>query len=194
MSQSGNPLVSDQNYRIQEFTLILPPTVTSITPNTGVNTGPVTITNLAGTNFAPGAGAMFTPVTVNPVHKGSLSNGVGGAHLNSPEKVYVSGNYAYILFTHPMNLADNGLEIVDVSNPALPVHKGSIINGAGGALLFMPTDIYVSNNYAYVVSVSDALEIVDVTNPAAPVHKGSIINGAGGALLSGSSGVYVSGN
>ncbi len=31
------------------------PTVTSITPNTGVNTGPVGITNLAGTNFVDGS-------------------------------------------------------------------------------------------------------------------------------------------
>ena len=55
------------------------------------------------------------------------------------------------------------LEIVDVSNPASPVHKGSIINGTGGALLNGAFAIYVSGNYAYIASYdSNALEIVDI--------------------------------
>ena len=96
-----------------------------------------------------------------------------------PFSVYVSGNYAYVA-----SFDSNALEIVDVSNPANPVHKGSISNGAGGALLNGPVSVYVSGNYAYVASMaSNALEIVDVSNPANPVHKGSISNGAGGALL-----------
>jgi len=78
----------------------------------------------------------------------------------------------------------NALEIVDVSDPAAPVHKGIIVNGTGGALLDEPYSVYVSGNYAYVASAnSNALEIVDVSNPAAPVHQGSIVKGTGGALL-----------
>jgi len=170
------------------------PTVTSINPNTGVNTGPVAITSLAGTNFAPGAAAMFTPVNVNPVHKSSLSNDVGGAIIHNPTDIYVSENYAYIINTDPVDPLASSLEIVDVTNPAIPVHRGSIINGDGGALMFHPTDIYVSGNYAYVVSSSFALEIIDVTIPAAPVHKGSLSDHAGGALLDSPTSVYVAGN
>ena len=48
--------------------------------------------------------------------------------LNYPEGVFVSGNYAYVA-----SPGSNALEIVDVSNPANPVHKASIINGAGGS-------------------------------------------------------------
>jgi hypothetical protein len=124
------------------------------------------------------------------VHKGSISNGTGGALLAYPYDVFVSGNYAYVASSE-----SSALEIIDVSNPAVPVHKGSISNGTGGALLDFPTSVFVSGNYAYVTSYSsDALEIVDVSNPAAPVHKGSISDGTGGAILAGADSVFISGN
>ena len=167
-----------------------PPAVTGITPATGINTTTVSITDLSGTNFASGANVMLTPVNSNPVHKGSIVDGAGGALLGNPLSVYVSGNYAYVA-----SQSSGALEIVDVSNPANPVHKGSISNGAGGALLGDPHGVYVSGNYAYITSWgSNALEIVDVSNPANPVHKGSIVDGTGGALLNYPYGVYVSGN
>jgi hypothetical protein len=78
---------------------------------------------------------------------------------------------------------------------AAPVHKGSIADGAGGALLSGPLGVFVSGNYAFVTSSgSNALEIIDVSNPAAPVHKGSITDGTGGALLNLPTSIYVSGN
>ena len=166
------------------------PTVTGIAPATGINTTTVSIMNLAGTNFTSGATVMLTPVNVNPVHKGNLVNGAGGALLSDPRGVYVSGNYAYVASS-----GSNALEIIDVSNPVTPVHKSSIVNGAGGALLSVPNSVYVSGNYAYVTSSgSNALEIVDVSNPAAPVHAGSLINGTGGALLNSPNTIDVSGN
>ena len=157
------------------------PTVTGITPATGINTTSVVITNLAGTNFSSGATVMLTPVNVHPVHKGSIANGSGGALLNGPCGIFVSGNYAYVA-----SYDSNALEIVDISNPASPTHKGNIANGSGGALLNGPYGVFVSGNYAYVTSYdSNALEIMDISNPASPTHKGSIANGNGGALLNG---------
>ena len=125
-----------------------------------------------------------------PIHKGSLTNGTGGALLDGPNSVYVSGNYAYVTSER-----SNALEIVDVTNRGAPVHKGSLTNGTGGALLNGPLSVYVSVNYAYVASSgSNALEIVDVSNPAVPVHKGSLTHGTGGALLVGPNSVFASGN
>jgi hypothetical protein len=178
------------------FTYVIPPpTASGIMPASGVNTTTVSITNLAGTNFASGATVMLTPSNSNPVHKGSIvdATGTGGALLNYPNSVYVSGNYAYVASAN-----SNALEIVDVSDPANPVHKGNISTGAGGALLNKPWSVYVSGNYAYVTSrESNALEIVDVTNPASPVHKGCITDNSisgSGALLNDPDSVYVSGN
>ena len=64
------------------FTVTYPaPVVGSITPDTGINTGPVTITNLSGSGFRPGAEVTFvklgspdieaTGVTV--VHRGKIT-------------------------------------------------------------------------------------------------------------------------
>ena len=100
------------------------------------------------------------------------------ARLLWPHGVFVSGNYAYVASGN-----SDALEIVDVTNPASPVHKGVITDGTDGARLLKPTSVYVSGNYAYVTSInSNALEIVDITNPASPVHKGVIIDGTDGAL------------
>ena len=71
-----------------------------------------------------------------------------------------------------------------MTNPAVPVHKGSISDGAGGALLGGPHSVVVSGTLAFVASYNaNTLEIVDVTNPASPVHRGSISDGTSGALL-----------
>jgi len=164
------------------------PAVLSITPATGSKTTSISITNLSGTNFTAGATVMLTPVNSNPLHKGSINS--NAAALRHPLGVYVFGNYAYVA-----SAGSNALEIVDVTNPASPVHKSYLTNGAGGAALSVPTSVYVSGNYAYVASGgSYALEIVNVTNPASPVHAGRILDGAGGALLAYPTSVYVSGN
>ena len=168
------------------------PTVTSITPSIWGNTSALAISDITGTGFVNGANLTLTPVNVNPLHKGKLTDGTGGATLGQPFCVYVSGNYAYVA-----NALSKSLEIVDISDPANPMHKGNITNGtagAGGALLYQPHGVYVSGNYAYVVSNSNALEIVDVSDPAHPVHKGNLTDGTGGAALGQPFSVYVSGN
>jgi|GEM_PF-2337413 len=182
---------SDTYTRENYITVTAPdPTVTGIAPATGVNTMPIAITDLAGMNFITGATAMLTPMNVAPVHKGSISNGTGGALLFSPQDVVVSGNYAYVT-----SAGSNALEIVDVSDPANPVHKGRIKDESGGAWLYTPNNVVVSGNYAYVTSWGDnALEIVDVSNPANPVHKGRIKDGTSKAVLKGPIGIFVSGN
>jgi len=174
------------------FTVGVPePSVTGITPSSGRNTASVSITNLAGSNFADGAEAMLTPVNVNPLHAAAIINGTDDALLENPYKVAIyNGKYAVIA-----SYNNSALEIVNVTNPASPFHEGRLVNGTGGALLNGPIDVAVSGNYAYVASyLSNALEIVDISNTSAPVHKGSIVNNAGGALLSAPRSVRVVGN
>jgi hypothetical protein len=89
---------------------------------------------------------------------------------------------------------DDALEIVDISSSTNPTHAGSIIDGAGGAVLDYATSVFVSGKYAYVTSYSDkALEIIDISNPASPTHAGKIVNGVGGVALDSPYSVYVSG-
>jgi hypothetical protein len=105
-------------------------------------------------------------------------------YFDNMNGLFVDGNYAYVV-----NWTGNTMEIVDVSNPALPHHSGQIPDGMGGAKLQGPVGVYVVGNYAYVAShVSNALEIVDVSDHANPQHVGFL----GG--MTGISGVVVSGN
>nr|WP_319377692.1 C1 family peptidase [uncultured Methanoregula sp.] len=166
------------------------PTVSSITPSTGRNTGSVEITALEGTNFASGAELMLKSASVTPRHVGSIANGANGALLENPYKAAVRNNYAYIA-----SYNSSALEIVNLSNPFVPEHVGRIVNGTGGALLDGPTDVAVSGNYAYVTSYNNnALEIVDISTPSAPFHRGKIVNGTGGAKLQEPMSVKVVGN
>jgi len=75
--------------------------------------------------------------------------------LSDPEKVVVSGGYAY--------LSDcvSGFEIIDISNPRNPVQVARKNN--------LHQDLFVTGGYLYVASTS-GLWIFDVSDPANPVH------------------------
>ena len=166
----------------------LKPTITSISPGMGFNSGTVSITDLTGTNFTTGSTVALVNSRLN--HAGSITYGMSNVTMDIPTDVFVSGNYAYVISEEVA-----GLEIIDVSDPTNPIHKGSISDGSGGAHLSGLYDLHVLGNYAYLPDFyNNALEIVDVSDPANPVHKSSITNGTGGALLNRAWGVYVSGN
>jgi len=61
---------------------------------------------------------------------------------------------------------DSGLRIIDVSNPAAPVHVG-YYNTPGYA-----QGVRVVGTLAYVADGYSGLRIIDVSNPAAPVQRG----------------------
>jgi len=129
-------------------------------------------------------------VPASPQIIGRLVNGVDGVLFGGyPVGIDIVGNYAYIVSL------GNTLEIVDISNPKAPIHKGNLKDGDGGALLGSPYSIDVVGNYAYIACMnSNALEIVDISDPTAPVHKGSIVDGQGGAMLNQAFRVSVVGN
>lgn len=72
--------------------------------------------------------------------------------------IKISGNYAYLAATQ------NGLTIVDVSNPMNPVRAGQIFNG-GNAI-----GVAVSGHYAYLANFNDGLRIYDVSDPRHPTN------------------------
>jgi len=77
---------------------------------------------------------------------------------------------------------EDGLFIIDVSNPVNPVLMGSF-DTPGQAI-----DIAVSGNYAYVADAGSGLHIINVSNPANPTLVGTY-NTPGQAY-----GVFLSGN
>jgi hypothetical protein len=115
-----------------------------------------------------------------PVHKGSLSNSIGGASLLRPTQIVVSGAYAYIT-----SYGGGVLEIVDVSDPANPKHKGKLEK------LYGPRGVAVSGNYAYVAAIN-SLYIVDIKDPSNPKLASSIAAGKN-ASSGQTSGICISG-
>jgi len=81
--------------------------------------------------------------------------------------IFINNHYAY--------LAVGGLQIIDISNPAAPKLVVSAEN-----LIGYPSFIYVSGNYAYIVSlgpvpgneVASCLYIIDISNPSSPTRVG----------------------
>ncbi len=83
--------------------------------------------------------------------------GYPGVH-GGASSVYVSGKYAYVT-----NSLDNGVEILDISDPSNPTYKGAIFDDTD-TVLSGPTSIYVSGKYAYVASIKDnGVEILDIS-------------------------------
>ena len=81
---------------------------------------------------------------------------------------------------------DDGIQIIDITDPAAPVGAGSIMDGAG-TILDGAYDVAIfgvgNRTYAVVAAVvEDGIQIIDVTDPATPVGAGSIVDDAGTAL------------
>ena len=113
-----------------------------------------------------------------------------GPFLFAPQVVTVAGNFAYV-----GSSSSTSFQILDITNPLLPVKRGALI-GTGGAAanLSYPRGIVISGTYAYVTSqTNNALQVINITNPDAPVAAGSLLNGAGGAALSAPYGIAVAG-
>ena len=81
---------------------------------------------------------------------------------------------------------DDGIQIINVTDPSNPVGTGSIIDGAGTALDgAYDVDVFGTGGSTYLAVaavVDDGIQIVNVTDPSNPVGTGSIIDGAGTAL------------
>jgi len=95
---------------------------------------------------------------ISPVELGRVSTGSG--ERNRVIDIKVSNSYAYIADWY------NGLAVVDISNPSMPVLVScyNIQGGAGG--------LTVSGNYVYIASGWKGLEVVDVSNPSEPIFSG----------------------
>ncbi|KND47938.1 MAG: hypothetical protein AB199_04240 [Parcubacteria bacterium C7867-004] len=122
--------------------------------NVGIGTSTVgSKLTLAGGNFTQLASG-------NPTQKG-VYNTTGNAGTS-----VIVGKYAYV--------ADDtaGLQIIDVSNPALPTLV-STLDTSGFA-----TDIAVAGKYAYISDYAGGLKVIDISNPISPILVGTYSTGA----------------
>lgn len=119
----------------------------------GSNDGSCTITvsNSGFTGTSSGVVRTFAPLAVSQVSIPGYAN-----------NVEVAGAYAYVA------AGASGLQVVSVSNPAVPAVVGSR-DTSGTAI-----DVRLSGRYAYVADGASGLQIIDIINPLAPVIVGNV--------------------
>ena len=93
---------------------------------------------------------------------------------------------------------DDGVQIMDVTNPAQPYPVSAVFDGPDIAL-DSPDDVEVfgsgDGTYAIVASGGDGVQILDITYPINPVPASAAFDGTGGfEALGGADGVEVFGN
>ena len=103
------------------------------------------------------------------------------------------GTETYVLVA---SYADDGVQIIDITDPARPVVTASVTDGVDGFdELDNASDIATvtigARTYALVVSFADdGVQIIDITNPARPVAAASATDGASGFdMLAGARGI-----
>ena len=137
------------------------------------------------------------PIAVSSVFDGG-SDGVGGTFDTLDESSNITtvtiGESTYALVTAN---GDNGVQIIDITNPAAPIATSSITDGVGGFdVLFGTSDITTfqvgSSTYGIVVAAEDdGIQIINITNPAAPTAVTSVIDGSTFDTLDGASDIAI---
>ena len=94
------------------------------------------------------------------------------------------------------SLANNAVQIVDVTDPSNPLSVAALFDGRGGFVLTDVADIATvvagDKTYALVASFGAGIvQVVDLTDPANPFPVTDILNGQDGFVLDGPSGIAV---
>ncbi len=104
-----------------------------------------------------------------------------------PLDLVVDGNYAFVA-----SFYGNALEVIDISNPANPVHAASLKNPG---VISEPFGLTMSGNNVFIADEGyNTIIVADVSNPTSPLLIGSLADGSGGAVLSAPGPVFVSGS
>ncbi len=116
----------------------------------------------------------------NPRQVGFVSDSESGGTattLDGAFGVKVVGNYAYVTA-----LLDNGLSIIDISNPSAPVEVGYLNDSVTLAGIY---GLDVSGGYAYLCAGgTEGLVILDVSDPTDPFITGFVNDSEAGGTAS----------
>jgi hypothetical protein len=117
----------------------------------GANDGACTVTvgNSGFSGTVAGTVRTFAPLAISQIQIPGYAN-----------NVEISNGYAFVA------AGSAGLQVVDVTNPAVPAIVASR-DTSGTAI-----DVRILGRYAYVADGNAGLQIIDIVNPAAPVLTG----------------------
>ncbi len=151
---------------------------------------------------APHHGSVQIIEITDPERPARLSlvfNGSGGFGALADARdveVFHAGGRTYAITAAP---GDDGLQIMDITDPVRPVPVSAIFDDAGGfGALNGATDVEVfrmdGRIYGIVAARDDGVQIMDITDPARPAPVSAAFDGSGGfGVMSKVNGVAVYG-
>ncbi len=124
------------------------------------------------------------------------------SEMLAPNSLFISGNYAYIAGVAaqvPGQVTRGSLTIIDISNPYAPDGIGQVTSlDPEISQMLGSNSVFVSGNYAYVVSNDDgkSLAVIDVSNPSSPngIAQKIVTNDPQTRQLLDPTSIFISGN
>ncbi|KZR73365.1 hypothetical protein [Prochlorococcus marinus] len=152
------------------------------------------ITTTVGNNiYAVIAGTVDDGVQIvnitdptNPTATASITDGVGGFDELDGARGIAKVNIAGQVYALIASSTDDGVQILNITDPTNPTATASITDGVGGFDELegaMKVTITVINGVTYALIASrddDGVQIVNISNPANPTPVASITDGVGG--------------
>ncbi len=116
------------------------------------------------------------PIPISSVSDGDIFDTLGESYGITTVKIGAS-TYALVA-----SFADDGVQIINISNPAAPTAVSSVTDGGTFDELDGATDITTvtigSSTYALVASALDSgIQIIDITDPSSPMPVSSVTDG-----------------
>ena len=133
-----------------------------------------------------GAVAAEDEAGYSPVPVSGLVDGMGGFDVLWGAWDVATAKMEGRTYTVVASTVDDGLEIIDITNPWVPVSVANVTDGVGGFdVLEGASGIDIAQmkgrTYAVVASVlDDGVQIVEITHPWAPVPVAGIVDGEDG--------------
>ena len=156
MNFTGPSVLNDGFVGIDDFTVIGPASVSGNLSAGAIDLqGAVTLSGDANLNASR---SEFAPTEVGNL---SFTEDAVDVALSS------NGQYAFVV------VKEQGLEIIDVSNPASPTPAGNLSITSGG--VWGPVGVTLSSDeqYAFVTNFGGGLEIIDVSDVSDPTAVGN---------------------
>ena len=136
------------------------------------------------------------PASPTPV--ASLTNGSAYPLLEGAVSITTAqigpSNHHYALVAASTTYADNGVQIINITDPASPTPVANVIDGTAYPELFGATSITTaqigSSHYALVASQDDdGVQIINITDPASPTPVANLTDGPAYPELSGAASI-----
>ena len=124
--------------------------------------------------------------TIHPSPVSAVFDGSGGfSALEYPNdvEVFSQGDRTYAIVTA---LNDDGVQIIDITNPIHPSPVSAVFDGSGGFSALdgaIDAEVFTQGGRTYAIVAAyddDGVQIIDITNPIHPSPVSAVFDGSGG--------------